>query len=224
MSNIWFSSDWHFSHSNICYGVSVWPDKETTTRRFDTLHEMNKTLINNINNCVQQDDVLYFLGDWSFNGVDNVWKLRRRINCQTIHFILGNHDQYIKKNREVKILKEDVCLLDSLNAHIEFTKQFNEQCIISVQDLFTSVSNYLEITIDKQIFILSHYPIDEWYEMDRGSIQLHGHCHHMLDKTSITNIKYRRMDIGIDWKEFRPYSLEEILKIMNRREIKKHTS
>jgi len=30
------------------------------------------------------------------------------------------------------------------------------------------------------------------------------------------------MDVGIDWKEFRPYSLDEILEVMNKREFKKH--
>ena len=28
------------------------------------------------------------------------------------------------------------------------------------------------------------------------------------------------MDVGLDWKEFRPYSLDEILKIMEKRKIK----
>ena len=57
--------------------------------------------------------------------------------------------------------------------------------------------------------------------MDRGSIHLHGHTHGKINNSEI-NIKYKRMDIGIDWKEFRPYSLNEILKIMNKKQCKEH--
>jgi calcineurin-like phosphoesterase family protein len=28
------------------------------------------------------------------------------------------------------------------------------------------------------------------------------------------------MDVGIDWEEFRPYSIDEIVKIMNKRNVK----
>ena len=79
------------------------------------------------------------------------------------------------------------------------------------------------ITYNKQLIVLSHYPIDQWKDMDRGSIMLHGHCHHNIDSCEI-NSKNKRMDVGIDWEEFRPYSIDEIIKIMNKKEIKKHDS
>ena len=219
---IWFSSDFHFSHSNICYGISKWKDKETDTRRFDTLHEMNKALIESINKCVQQDDTLYFLGDWSFGGIENIWKLRKRIICRNIHFILGNHEQHIKKNKLIEIPKSETSLLDGLGVSINWEIQFGEYILIEPQLLFTSIQDYLELEIDNYIFVLSHYPLEEWFEMDRkGAIMLHGHCHHKIDNCE-TNTKYKRMDVGIDWKEFRPYSLEEIVKQMSKREMKKH--
>jgi calcineurin-like phosphoesterase family protein len=37
------------------------------------------------------------------------------------------------------------------------------------------------------------------------------------------NTKYRRMDVGMDWEEFRPYSLEEIVRIMSKRERKQNS-
>lgn len=217
---IWFSSDFHYFHANICYAISQWPDKEKTTRRFNTLHEMNEAIVNNINNCVKQNDVLYFLGDWSFGGIENIWNFRKRIVCSTIHFILGNHEQHLKKNRQIEICRDDRVYLEAFN--IPYMKTSQGSHFVYLKDLFTSVQNYLEIEIDGQIFVLSHYPMEEWFEIDRkGAIHLHGHTHHILDNCEI-NTKYKRMDVGIDWKEFRPYSIDEILRIMNKRENKTH--
>lgn len=88
MSNIYFTSDTHFGHPNIVGpNVSRW---KSGYRTFDSLHEMNKTLINNINKTVQWDDTLYHLGDWSFR--ESPKKYRDQINCRNIHIITGNHD------------------------------------------------------------------------------------------------------------------------------------
>lgn len=199
MNKIWFTSDTHYHHKNICYGVSEWKNREASTRIFDTLEKMNHAIVDSINSHVEYNDILYMLGDWSFGGIENIWKFRSQLVCENIHLILGNHDHHINKN---KVLPHDN--------------------VTHAQDLFSSVQNYLEIEINNQIFILFHYPIEEWHEMDRrGSIMLHGHCHHSLDNSD-TNLFHKRMDVGIDWKEFRPYSLEEILKIMNKRKLKIH--
>lgn len=219
---IWFSSDFHYGHKNICRGISEWPSRDGggNTRDFNTLEEMNDAIVNGINSVIQQEDILYFLGDWSFGGIENVWNLRKRIVCRTIHFVLGNHEQHIKKNTQIAIPATDRIILDALDIIYERDSQNLNH--VYLQDLFTSVNYYREIEIDKQVFVLSHYPMEEWFEMDRkGGIMLHGHCHHTIDNCMI-NATYKRMDVGIDWKEFRPYSLEEILGIMNKRKLKRH--
>lgn len=178
---------------------------------------MNNAIVNSINLHVAQDDELYCLGDWSFAGIENIWNFRKQIICKNIHLILGNHDQNIKKN---KILPN--CWYGNYDIFSD-TDEDLTGLQVSAQELFTSVQNYLELKIDKQIFVLSHYPIEEWFEMDRkGSIMLHGHVHHKLDNSNLNTI-YKRMDVGIDWKEFRPYSLEEILNLMKNRKNKKHS-
>lgn len=210
---IWFTSDTHYHHVNICRGASVWPNK-AETRNFDKLSQMNDAIVNAINRHVSHDDTLYHLGDWSFGGVQNVWKFRQRINCQTIHLILGNHDQHIKKNKSLIVSEEDRVYFDSLGLY---------EVDIHPQDLFTSVQGYLELETDDQILVLSHYPMEEWLEMDRkGGVMLHGHCHHKIDNCE-TNTLYKRMDVGLDWQEFRPYSFDEIIKTMSKRDKKIHT-
>ena len=218
MSNIWFVSDTHFMHKNICIGVSEWDDKEKSCRNFQILEEMNELIINNINKYVKEDDILYHLGDWSFGGIDNIWEFRKQIKCKNIYLVPGNHDHHIKSDKELPNCSE-------FNG--EFTDKVKELPHIAsiytcfAQFLFTEVLPELtKITIDKQEVILCHFPLDEWENMDRGSIHLHGHSHHTKDYTDL-NMYARRMDVGMDWEEFRPYNWDEIKEIMKERKIKK---
>ena len=188
----WFVSDTHYNHANICRGISKWTNLQFT-RPFETLQEMNRSIVTNLNQYIGKNDTLYFLGDWSFGGIQNIEDFRLLLNCENIIFICGNHDHHIKRNALV-----------------------NKDKNLYASDYFDSIHNYLEIKINGQILVLCHFPIQEWFEMDRGSIMLHGHTHHSLDGT-VLNTFYKRMDVGyID----RPYSFEEILKIMESRELK----
>ena len=163
---------------------------------------MNELIVNNINKYVKEDDILYHLGDWSFGGIENIWEFRKLINCKNIYLVPGNHDHHIKSN---KILPN--CIIRTFN--------------LNSKDVFTEVLPELtKITIDKKEVILCHFPLEEWENMDRGSIHLHGHSHHTKDYTDL-NMYTKRMDVGMDWEEFRPYSWEEIKEIMKERKIKK---
>ena len=90
MSNIWITADTHFNHVNICGPkISNW---ESGYRNFDTLYQMNGTIIDNINSLVKEDDVLYHLGDFAMGQRKYVADLRNKLQCKTIHLIRGNHD------------------------------------------------------------------------------------------------------------------------------------
>lgn len=214
---IWFTSDTHAYHKNITRGVSTWDDADISCRDFQTLEEMTDAVVDSINTHVMEDDTLYHLGDWSFGGIEYIWEFRKRIKCKNVHLILGNHDEHIKKNKILPNCSwdndEDLEIIDGTDG-----------IPVRAQGLFTSVQKYLEIKIDKKTVVMTHYAFEEWYEMDlTGSYHLHGHNHHRFDNKEL-NTKYRRMDVGIDWKEFRPFSWCEIKEIMKKREIKKHNS
>lgn len=53
--------------------------------------------------------------------------------------------------------------------------------------------DYLELQVDKQKVVLSHYPMLTWNQAGRGSIQLFGHTHGSLPEQ-----KGRQMDVGYD--------------------------
>lgn len=219
---IWITSDTHYWHKNICLGSSVWQDK-SGCRDFNSPKEMSDALINSINKHVMQEDTLYHLGDWSFGGVENIWNFRKRINCKNIYLVPGNHDQHIKSNKILPNCKWGHHYIGFEDWYPTKEELIMEDTPVGAEELFNILPELTTIIIDKQKFILSHYPIDEWEDMDRGSIMLHGHCHGNINDCE-TNTIYKRMDIGIDWKEFRPYSIDEIIKIMNKRKIKAHAT
>lgn len=61
----YFVADLHYGHANICKAISKWSNK-STCRDFESIDDMNQAIVNSINSRVGKDDVLFFLGDWSF--------------------------------------------------------------------------------------------------------------------------------------------------------------
>ena len=81
---IWFTSDLHLGH-RAAIGMCGRP--------FETVEEMNETLINNFNQCVKKDDTVYILGDISHRTpVSEVNQLISRLNGKKI-LCKGNHDK-----------------------------------------------------------------------------------------------------------------------------------
>jgi len=106
IDKIFITSDTHYHHKNICRGVSGWSvDKDRiegnnlSTRDFDTLEQMDRAIVNNINTIVPEDGILFHLGDWSFGGEEQIWKFRGELNCKRIHLITGNHDHHQEKGK-----------------------------------------------------------------------------------------------------------------------------
>lgn len=190
MSNIWVTSDTHFHHKNIVRGVTAWDlskrenESHLSTRDFDTLEEHDILLVNNINSVVEANDVLWHLGDWSFGGAEQIQIFRERLNCNNINLVFGNHDQ-----------------------HIENPKR-------GYQHLFNSLQYYKELSIGKQMFVLSHYAFRVWNKYSKGSMHLYGHSH-----GSLLDANNRSMDVGIDTNNLMPYNIDEIFNKLIKRDI-----
>jgi calcineurin-like phosphoesterase family protein len=189
---VWITSDTHYSHKNICRGVTNWRTKDgkipiESTRDFNTIEDMNSVIVDNINSKIGPDDTLIHLGDFSFGGFESIGQFLDRLVCKNIHLVLGNHDHHIKNNRE------------------------------NIHDRFLSVQNYLEVNIGGANFVLSHYPLCSWNQLSKGAIQLHGHVHLPTNKKWGNG---KRLDIGVDGNNYQPYKLTEIVHMMDRREVR----
>jgi calcineurin-like phosphoesterase family protein len=193
---LFITSDTHYAHKNIVSGASEW-DAGRGCRKFDTIEQMNDTIVNAINRKVGENDILLHLGDWSFGGFDKIKEFRDRINCKTVHLILGNHDHHIERDKD------------------------------SIRELFASVGNLRYITVvrpnvekqkhDKYRFIVCHYPIASWQDMSQGVMHLHGHIH----TPSEHNLGPGRMlDVGVDGAyNYSPYSLDQVLRLLKNQPI-----
>ena len=175
---IYFTSDTHYGHENICRGTSKWEarseeDFQQNTRDFKTLDEMNDAIVDGSNSVVGEDDVLYHLGDWSFGGIKNIWEFRKRIKCKNIHLILGNHDAHIEDGRALKncfISDKTGELISAENSRSEFDEY------ASAKDLFTSINHVKTVKFGKNRFFLSHFSHRVWNRSHHGVIHLYGHC------------------------------------------------
>jgi calcineurin-like phosphoesterase family protein len=148
--------------------------------------EMDRFILNNINEVVDDYDTLWHLGDFSFGHNSSpsaiIWT-RRQIRCKTIHLIIGNHDKKIVKNDNLK-------------------------------SLFTSIFNYYKGKINGRDFLLMHRPPDSIPSWENSlwtktmsekpsTIWLHGHTHN--------NHHCGPHNMCVEIRQYKPISLDEIV-------------
>lgn len=192
--NIYFSSDFHFSHENVI---------KYCNRPFANVDEMNEAIMAAID-VAGKDDLLVFLGDFSmkFSAVE---EFLPRIKSNIL-YISGNHCKSFEKiGKESKSLQPKARMM-ALNPRI------------------IKISMREEILIGKQKVLLSHFPwrgdederhteyIDKYvdYKPSRQDYPSHflacGHRHFPPEKRRTPN----SLDVGWDaWG--RLVSIEEVL-------------
>jgi calcineurin-like phosphoesterase family protein len=71
----------------------------------------------------------------------------------------------------------------------------------------------LEVNIEGQDFVLCHYPLQSWNGLNKGVIHLHGHVHLPANRKFGNG---KRMDVGVDGNDMVPYSIDAIIRVMNK--------
>lgn len=89
--SIFYIADTHFGHDNI---------RRLSKRPFKSVGEMDKTIIENWNRKVTNNDDVYILGDFSFKGGDPI-EYAKQLNGKK-HLIIGNHDKVLRQHPEFK--------------------------------------------------------------------------------------------------------------------------
>ena len=102
---IWFTADTHFGHKNII---------KYCDRPFQSVEEMNHSLIENWNQSVDYTDTVYFLGDLCFGNQNDTIEVIRSLNGFK-HIVFGNHDRTLRK-----VLREQP-LVESEQDYLEVT-------------------------------------------------------------------------------------------------------
>jgi calcineurin-like phosphoesterase family protein len=82
MSKVWFTADTHFGHANII---------KFSKRPFADVKEMDEALIQNWNDLVGPNDVVWHLGDFGYRNNRTARGYAAALHGQ-IHIVWGNHD------------------------------------------------------------------------------------------------------------------------------------
>lgn len=145
---IWFTADQHFDHFNII---------EYCHRPFKNSGIMERQLIHNFNQLVDENDTVYHVGDFSMHTESNKYRVKTILNkLKGKHIlIMGNHDQmkpfsYVKAG----FLEVHTSLSLGINfylAHDPAWAVMNENLIWlcgHVHQLFKQVKNVINVGVD----------------------------------------------------------------------------
>ncbi len=91
MSELFFSSDSHYWHSNVIL---------YSKRPFSSVEEMNEALIANWNSVITDKDQVWHLGDFSFGTYEQTKSILKRLRGHK-NYIFGNHDKILKRNPDL---------------------------------------------------------------------------------------------------------------------------
>lgn len=92
---IWFTSDTHFGHRNII---------RYARRPFDTVEEMDATMIANWNAVVHKGDTVYHLGDFALR---HPIPYLEALNGKVV-FVKGSHDSWMRDEPYLRELELDI--------------------------------------------------------------------------------------------------------------------
>lgn len=212
MSKTWIFSDPHAYHKGITRGESHWDDK-TGCRDFDSAEEMTQAVITGLNKYIKSNDIAYCLGDWAFDGKQNIWNFRKQLNCKNIHLMTGNHDDHIIKNSQLEIPKNEFDLFCSITGYYpDYSRQFNGVAYVNAQELFSSVNQAQMIKFGKkQRAYVHHWPLRSWWDMKHGVWHVYGHEHGNIEHLPWS----KSLDGGVDnafrlYGEYRPFDYDMI--------------
>lgn len=180
MNKIFFTSDIHFSHRSLI--------EKHKLRPFDSIDEMNATIIEKWNIEISPKDEVYILGDFAMCSWKKAVDFVKRLNGRK-YLIAGNHDK-------------------SLIHKKEFYSQFEW-----IKDLYTLKVVDPDAPFGKQRIVLCHYAMLIWDQAHYGAWHLHGHSHGNLDD----DFSVKRMDVGMDSHEYVPIDYATVKQHMSKR-------
>ena len=180
--NIYFVSDTHFNHENII---------KYCKRPFSSIEEHDAALINNWNEKVPEDGIVFHLGDVAFGNPDKVDAILEQLHG-TIYLVIGNHDW-----RRV------------VNDHKWRFQEMTQQINMKIGKRHIILNHYPLLCFS-----------GAWRGED-ATYQLFGHVHTSpytdegLDQQRLKMLFTSQYDVGVDNNNFTPISWKEVDKIIN---------
>ena len=186
----YYISDLHLLHENVL---------RFDNRPFETIENMQETIVNNWNRKVTNGDTVYILGDVSMRGKkEDLISLVATLKGRKV-LVKGNHDD-VSDYRYQQLYYE----------------------IVDYKEIHDAVDG------QNYDLVLCHYPIFSWKKMGRGIILLYGHTHDSAEDKYYQNCleamnsnecrhthakKVMAINVGCmkPWVNYEPRSLKELL-------------
>lgn len=205
---IWFTADLHFWHSRII---------KHCQRPFTCVEEMNRTLINNWNSCVREDDTVYVLGDMFWCGRKKAETIIKNLNGAKV-LIKGNHDSGNKRWVDMGFLGvyDKMCVFDNMLFNPStFDETASSRIEMSHYPYYPNKTTIIKTWIREKVKGLFGVRVNHSMGKtlhkrlkDKGNWLLHGHVHNRW------RVKGKMINVGVDVWDYKPVSAQEILKIL----------
>ena len=188
---MYITSDIHYGHKNICRGVTNWrtPEGEVPT---NSTRDFDS--IEHMNSAI-------------------VDRINSKVGQDDTLILLGDVAfggfENIGVFLDRLVCKNIYLILGNHDHHIKNDRGY-------IKERFVAVKDYAELNIDGVDFVLCHYPLASWHGLNRGVIHLHGHVH-LSAQNKWGNGK--KLDVGLDGNNLYPYSITEIVHMMDKREV-----
>lgn len=186
-TKVFFTSDTHFGHSNII---------KYCQRPFNSAEHMDEVLINNWNEVVSPQDIVFHLGDFCF-GSDKEWiKILQRLNG-TKYLILGNHDlKKIANSSQIQDYFADI----NMQMRVVVDKQ---KMLLNHYPFLCFEGGYQNVW---QLF---------------GHVHSSKHSTG-LDKERLVHLFPTQYDVGVDNNNYRPVSFSQVSQIITEQQANAH--
>jgi calcineurin-like phosphoesterase family protein len=188
---VWITSDTHFGHKNIVRGTTNWRTQDGEVP-VDSTRDFQ---------TIEQMNERLIDGINHFVDQDDTLIMLGDVSFGGFENIGIFLDRLVCKNIHL--------ILGNHDHHIENNRG-------NIQSRFLSINHYLEVKINDASFVMCHYPLQSWHGLNKGVIHLHGHVH-LPENRKFGN--GRRMDVGVDGNGMDPYSISDIIKMMNKRPV-----
>lgn len=193
LNNIFITADTHLGHENII---------EFCDRPFGSVEEMDQVLINNWNDVVGADDIVYHLGDFTLSGPIEAKQYFRQLNGYI--YVLANTWHHDKRwLQEVEWFPEAGVLDISFQSGTRYynpVKVLPPMVVLEIEGLGNE-GHPLAVT-------LCHYPLAVWDRKHYGAWHLYGHTH------KSDNSGEFRLNVGVDCMNYHPVNLGGVLEYM----------
>lgn len=188
--SVYLISDTHFGHENII---------DYCDRPFDSVDEMESSLINNWNSKVGYDDTVLFGGDLAMASASEAAKYSDRLSGNLV-VLMGNHDSFSKWKSSFPVLESEYFQYNYYGDEYEFYYSH-------WPDNYHKENQRGD---DREEPKYSELP--DWFD----GWEIHGHVHNNdLSNFPLIDPRKKRINVGAELLGYTPIEMNELIEIIN---------